>query len=528
MKSFLGKSALFFLVALMMLGCSCESKDYKGHPVAGTTGKPKIIERGQPKVKPVETRPAAVEEKPKVQPVVEKPGGPSSVVAEIGDYVITRGELERRLIPELRAHPDEYIKENGTVDAEALLLKMIAKKAMIMEGRKQKLLEEPLTKSRLKRFRDSRLANDLLRKELPVKIKVSESEIDEKIKSNPKWSRSRAKVMIEREKAGKLVEQYYEQLYVKLHVKKLKANFSKAAKIYKRLLLHPKEPQKLRFVRGKQVEEELTPEEKGLVLATFDGGKVTLQDWFERLCLHAPPSRPKDLYTAKGAEKFLDRVLKLPVFVAEAQSQGLDKNEDFLKQVRNLEDGILERMVVNRKYKEAKRPAKEELEPYFNKNKDKFKRPATVKIDEIWCADLKTAQKVKEELSGGKDFKSVKEEYSLSKKEKPLNVSANREGNFFKELWNSEPNKIVGPMKGFYLDRKKRLTQVKWRVVKILGKKPSKAREYSSGIERDVRNKILSERREAVLAKYRKELLGKYPYKIYSERVKDIDPFDIP
>jgi hypothetical protein len=39
---------------------------------------------------------------------------------------------------------------------------------------------------------------------------------------------------------------------------------------------------------------------------------------------------------------------------------------------------------------------------------------------------------------------------------------------------------------------------------------------------------MVAERRNALLEKYSKELLGKYPYEIYADRIKDINPLDIP
>ena len=77
-------------------------------------------------------------------------------------------------------------------------------------------------------------------------------------------------------------------------------------------------------------------------------------------------------------------------------------------------------------------------------------------------------------------------------------------------------------MKGLYG------AEIKWRVVKILEKKPSKPQEYSDNVKNRVKMKMMDERRDAILGKYRKELLEKYPYTIYHDRVKDIDPLNIP
>lgn len=529
MKFFLNKWALCFLVLLIGLCHSCAPKE---EVIKGPAEQAKAIKAKPIEIKPVETKPAPAQEKPKEQPVVEKPAGPSTVVGKIGDYVVTKGELEKKLTNELRTNPDEYMKEDGTVNTKAALLKMIAEKAMIIEARNKNYLEDKSIKPRLKQFKEKILVNSLLRAELEEKIKVTESEIDEMIKSKPKLNRGQAKATLERSKAGRLINRFYSELLKKLHVEKVSANFAKVARIHQRLLLQPKEPRKLQFIRRTQIEKELTPEERNMVLAKFDGGKVTLEDWLSILCQHySPPSRPKDLNTVKGVEKFLDGVMRTPVFVAEAKLRGLDKDENFVRQVRNEEDKTLLRKVISTKYGEIKKPTKEEIIPYFNKNKEKFRTPEELKIDQIWCQDLKTAQKVKDELSSGKDFKSAKQQYSLAKKEKVSTTSASREGIFFEKLWNSEPNEIVGPVKGFHFERKQRqgTWQVKWRIVKILQKKQGREKEeYSSSMEEQVKNRMRSEQREAVLARHKKQLLEKYSYDIYSETIKHINPLNIP
>ena len=94
---------------------------------------------------------------------------------------------------------------------------------------------------------------------------------------------------------------------------------------------------------------------------------------------------------------------------------------------------------------------------------------------------------------------------------------------FFKDLWKCVPNEVVGPIRGFF-----RSDGVKWRIVKILEKKPGEVKEYSIDMKNNIEAKMLDRRRNEALEKYRKELLEKYSYEIYDERIRDIDPLDIP
>ncbi|MBA7630273.1 hypothetical protein ES703_37794 [subsurface metagenome] len=462
-------------------------------------------------------------QKPKEQPVVKPAAGPSNVVARIGDYVITREELEKRLMMELR--PDDYENYNEQaepVDAKTVLMKMIAEKAMATEARKEGYLEDEMTQALIKRYRQRRLVNLLLQKRLQGKVTVTDSEIKEKMKAEPKLDQARAEAMLKNTKMRILFDQYYKQIYEKFHVKKLTDNFPKAVEIHQRLLLRPKTPRKMNFIRISQIRDELTPKEKNIVLATYDHGKLTLKDWFETLCESAPPSRPRDLNTVKGVERLLERTLSMPLLVSEAELLGLDKDKNLLEQVREYEDRRLLSEAKLAKYKEVKDPATEQIAAYFDKKKEAFRTHRTLKIDQIWCQDLKAARKVKAELDSGEDFESVREKYSLEKKSNPFHTGPGGEGMFWEDLWKGDPNEIVGPVKGSYREG------FKWRIVKILEKKPGEVKEYSSDMENRVKWRMVGEQRNALLEKYGKELLGKYPYEIYADRIKDIDPLDIP
>jgi len=509
MKLSVNKLALFFPGLLIVLCLCCTEKEQESPQ---TTDKPAVVE----------TKAVHTPDKPAVVETKEDETKPN-VVAKIGPYTITKGELENRLMAELRPKPYESKSETEIPDAESVLTIMIAEKAMVIEAREQNLQEEELTQKVIKDFKEKKYVNLLLSDYLKGRIIISDSEIDEKIKSNPELDQAQAKAMLAREKSGQILNQYYEELLKKFHVKTLSENFFRAAQIHNRLLYWPKEPRKASFIRIKQIKEELTPEEQNIVLATYDTGKITLKDWFDTLCEMSPPSRPKDLNTPKGVEILLDRALRMPIFVSEAILHELDKDENILKEAQEYEDGILLNKAQNEKIKDIKGPVPETLiVDYFNKNKEEFGTQDMLKIDHIWCRDLNSARQVKSELDNGKDFESIKQTYSLEKKSIPYDVSPGSEGPFFRDLWNSEPNEVVGPVKGFHGDG------IKWRIVKILEKTPGVIKEYSAEMNKNIEMKILIEQRAATVEEYRNELLKKHPHEMYAERIRDINPLDIP
>jgi len=542
-SSVISRLTLSFVSLLLIFCCSCQTKQKvtseaveKPTAVETKPAETKQVTEVQKPAEPLEVKPAAVQAEPnkpaEVKPVTvtqepnqprtaQAPPQPSDIVAKIGDCVITRGELEEKMMYDLRPYPGKYSGKTAEPDsAEKVLMDMIVEKAMIMDGREKNYLDDEIIHSSVQRLTDRKLISLLLGTHLGGKLNVISLEIDEAMKADPKLDKAGATEMLKRSKSNKLMQDYYNQIHERRNVKKLNDNIAKAAEIHKRL----RTSGKTGFILESQVREDVTPEEKGLVLAEYDGGKVTLKDWFGFLCEMSPPSRPPDLNSPAGVDRLLDRALRTSLFVTEALSLGLDKDKELCKQVKEYEDRRLLGKAREEKTRDIvnQQISNDELIAYFNKDRKGFGRPDAVTIDQIWCQDHQTAEKVKQELDSGKNFELVKQEYSLEKKGTARDVYLAYEGIFFKDILDAEPNTIIGPMKGFYENT------IKWRLVKIIEKKPAEQVEYSDNIKNTVRSKIISEQAKAVLEQYRKELLEKYPYEIYQGKIKGIDLLDIP
>jgi hypothetical protein len=450
----------------------------------------------------------------------------STVVARIGDYTITRGELEQRLMRELYPNDyDDFAEDTKPVDAETVLQEMLAEKAMAIEGREKGYLNREDIRTPIDRFQETKLVGLLCEKHIEAnesKIAPTKEEIKQKLMADPNITPERAAQAIRRVKGIRLLNQYYAEIYKKSNVRRLKQNFPKLIEIYKRLLTQPKKARKVNFIRTWQVRDELTQSEKDMILVEFNGGKVTLYDWFNTLCDIVPPRRPRDLNTIAGAERLLDRSLSRPLLVAQAKSLGLDRNEKYLKEVRDYEDRILLGRVRSTKLEEAKQPTPEEITAYFNEHKKEFVAGRNLKIDVIWCKDHKEAEKAKAVLEAGEDFDAVKQQYDPNDKTKPYTSYASSEGLFWKDLWAGEPNDVLGPLKGFHGQK------VQWRIVKVLEKNLGKQQEYSSSMDGQIKSRIMSQRNEALIAQYSKELLEKHSHQIYADKIKGIDPLNIP
>ncbi len=167
-------------------------------------------------------------------------------------------------------------------------------------------------------------------------------------------------------------------------------------------------------------------------------------------------------------------------------------------------------------------PNEQQIVAYYEKNKDRFLELQNVKIDQIWCENRTQADKARAELDKGKDFDAVKLKYSLEKDLKPFSTYRSSEGLFWDDVYAGSPGDIVGPIKGFHRDG------VNWRIVKIIEKNPGKPLDISTEEARNkVKWQLWSELRYQIMSKKYAELLEKYPYTLYEDRLKTIDPLDI-
>ncbi len=449
-----------------------------------------------------------------------------NVVGKIDEFSITRQELMKRLVLEYQPDPYRlYSDQKLPKDANSMLLQILGEKAVVLEARKQGLLTDETIRQEVTRDRLIRTVNlwvqDNIKKERN-NITATEEEIDKQMEANPNMSREQAKTAVESAKSNKILDQCYAYLYKQSEVKKLTENFPKAIQIHDRLLNHPVKPRPSNFIRNYQVTEELTEEEKRLVLAEFTNGKITLKDWFEVLCDFSPVGRPKNLNTEEGIDQLLEIAIVKPLIAAEVHELGMDKNSAFLKQIRDYENELLLNYIRNKKSSDVNEPAGNDILEFFNKNKDFFNTGRMLKIEDIWLKDLQTAQIARKEIDSGKDFNDVKKEYSIFPNSESYHTSLNNEGFFWKELWSNQNKEIIGPIKGFQVDG------IKWRIVKIFEKQQGKLPEYSKELETNAKYLMMSEIAIQKMEDYCMETLKKYPYEVYSDRIKDIDPMNIP
>ena len=448
---------------------------------------------------------------------------PSVTVATIGGYSITKGELTQRLSQSVRPQRDGSAGPQEPVTVQSVLQEMLLEKAMVLDGRALGYADDESVSTSVDRYRQRKLTQAFLSDYVQENVPVSQAEIEEKIAADPNLSPEQARMKVLSTKWQPVYQALYAELLKKFEVKKIDRNFARAAQIHQRLLTQPAEPRgrTVFWITNHQIQTELSRDERDIVLATYTSGQFTLYDWFKALNEIAPPGRSKDLSTPAGVEKLLNRGLEPTIVEAEAVARGYDKKDELVRDIWAREDMTILGKIRTDKYKEVPAPTDEEIKAHFDQNPERFATEATLKIDQIWCKDLPTAELAKKTLESGVAFATIKTEQSLRAGEPEHNVYPSSEGAFWNELWEGEPNDIIGPVKGFFDDG------IRWRVVKILEKTPAQMRPYSDSLKNQIQSALTTQRFKDHMERHGTSLLAQYPHKVYAERVQDIDPFEV-
>jgi len=224
MKRFLRKDSISFvvlmLVAFLLYSCREQKKLEPGATMLKSSqsdGQRKAVDTDAepPKLGATKVKVAKAEE-PKVErdkelgteaekePSGQLEMGNHNVLAEIGDYRITRANLKKRMLKKLQNHSLSEVP-----DAKRMLKKMVIEKAMIMEGRKENYLEGNFG---IERTNNTELIRLMLKNELEDKIQITQEEIEKKLKKHPKLDERQAAMALQQEKGRKLTEQFYQKV----------------------------------------------------------------------------------------------------------------------------------------------------------------------------------------------------------------------------------------------------------------------------------------------------------------------------
>ncbi len=133
------------------------------------------------------------------------------------------------------------------------------------------------------------------------------------------------------------------------------------------------------------------------VYATVNGSEVTDKDVAN--LMRAMPGQNFATLKSEQQKRVLDQAIERKLLAKEAMKSGIEKDAEYIKTLNSIKGDLALEIWMKRVFEKVK-VSQKDAKAYFDKNKDKFVKPATVKARHIVVADEATAKSIIKELKG--------------------------------------------------------------------------------------------------------------------------------
>lgn len=260
---------------------------------------------------------------------------------------------------------------------------------------------------------------------------------------------------------------------------------------------------------------------KGTALAQVDDTVITVNEFEERLNNQSPYVRAR--YASMDQKKdFLDNLVKFEVLANEAKRQGLDRDPEVQRTMKQV---MIQKLLKSRFEKmKAEDLSDAEIQQYFDSHQDEFNRPPEVRVSMILVPDEATAKKVTADpRSQGLEnlgFRQLVTEYSIDQETKERGGDLR----FFDANNRELPKELV--------DASFKLVNVGdispavktargYAILKLTGQRRALTRTLAE-VAPQIRAKLFRERRQRLMDEYEGSLRKQAKIEVHADRLSQV------
>lgn len=242
------------------------------------------------------------------------------------------------------------------------------------------------------------------------------------------------------------------------------------------------------------------------VLAVLNGREITQRELDETI-LKFPQDRQSYLRTEEGRKQLLDEIVNFELIYNYAKDNNMEDDKDYVLQMERAKKEILTQVAIAKLLSQVK-VSEEELENYYNNNKNMFMKEETVSAKHILVDALDKANDVLKCINEGMTFEEAANKYSSC----PSKSSGGNLGEFGKGRMVPEFEKAAFSLEvGVISDPVK--TQFGYHIIKIEAKNPASIIPLDE-IKNDIRIQLLQENQKKRYMEFTSELKNKYSVEI--------------
>lgn len=279
-----------------------------------------------------------------------------------------------------------------------------------------------------------------------------------------------------------------------------------------------------------QLPEGLTPEQAAKVVAKVGDREITVGEVTEQINRLSPYIRRRWAAPEKRKE-FLQKLIRIELLSQEAERQGLAEDPEVQRTVKQV---MIRLMVKNDLEKELLPTSIEEekLKAEYEKEFDKYHRPAQIRASQVVVATEDEAKKLIADLKAHSEDRKY-----FRQKAKELSLDADTKdrggdlGYFSKpeERRDDEPEVPKNVAEAAWkLEKIGDLTETPlksqrgYHVIKLTNKKPEMNRSFES-VKRLIENRMLREARRDMMDKFIEDLRAKAKIEIFDENLAKVE-----
>lgn len=243
------------------------------------------------------------------------------------------------------------------------------------------------------------------------------------------------------------------------------------------------------------------------VLATINGKDITQQDVYAFLN-QLSPEVAGQFFSPEGMKKIVNELINQEIIYLSALDNKLDEEEEFKAQLKVTQENLLKQYAIS-KLLSGISVSDEEVENYYNNQKENFITPEKVRASHILVDDINTANDILDEINNGLDFAEAAKMYSTCpSKERGGDLGEFVRGTMVQEFeeaaFNMEVGEISKPVE----------TQFGYHIIKVTEKKESGIVPFEE-VKDQVEKHLLAIKQQEIYLDKINEIKDNYEIKMY-------------
>jgi peptidyl-prolyl cis-trans isomerase C len=238
---------------------------------------------------------------------------------------------------------------------------------------------------------------------------------------------------------------------------------------------------------------------RGQVLAEVNGVAITT-DQFQKEVENLPPYLKPMTETAEGKKELLDTIVIREIILQQAQKDGLDKSQAVADKLEEMKKRVVVEAFLKKKVEEHAAVSDEEMQKFYDQNKDKFKAGDEVRASHILVKTEKEAQDVLAQLKAGGKFEDLAKKYSIdSAGAKGGDLGWFGKGAMIPEFEKTAFSMKEGETSGIVK------TKFGYHIIKVTGKRAAGTRSFDE-VKDQIKAAIIPSKQQEVFQKLKEDL----------------------